>query len=165
VGSSLAGVAALKEVQTWIKMGCVRRAEDTLARAESATPANEEPTYIVPHARTIHTHPDTEDEDAPEKCEGCDKPATCRDWEGTPLCKDCFDELKQATKDHIPDATKMVTPAPHPDTVRLDWLEQGHRTVIACAQGGFSCWDSDGLECREATVRAAIDAARNGGAK
>ena len=32
-----------------------------LARGESATPAKEEePTYIVPHARTIHTHPDTE---------------------------------------------------------------------------------------------------------
>lgn len=29
------------------------------ARAGYGTPAKEEPTYIVPHSRTVHTHPDT----------------------------------------------------------------------------------------------------------
>jgi hypothetical protein len=37
----------------------IDRLRAALARAEAGTPAGEEPTYLVPHARTIHTHPDT----------------------------------------------------------------------------------------------------------
>lgn len=31
--------------------------------------------------------------DVPDRCEGCDKPATMQDSEGVPLCKECYESL------------------------------------------------------------------------
>ena len=54
---------------------------------------------------------------------------------------------------------ESATPAKHPDTVIVDYLESHHRTVMAFADGSFSCWTLDGYECRGNTVREVVAAA------
>lgn len=64
------------------------------------------------------------------------------------------------------ESAESAAPAKHPDTELLEWMELNHRTVMAFADGSFSCWSVDGYEFHGNTARAAIDAARKqGGAK
>ena len=64
---------------------------------------------------------------------------------------------ESATPDHIPDAAKMVsaTPAKHPDTVRLDWLESAPSERLAEVRRVL--WQQHNT-CM--ATRSAIDAAR-----
>ena len=73
------------------------------------------------------------------------------------ICAIALARAESATPDHIPDAAKMVsaTPAKHPDTVRLDWLESAPSERLAEVRRVL--WQQHNT-CM--ATRSAIDAAR-----
>ena len=78
---------------------------------------------------------------------------------------DALARAESAAPDHIPDANKMVQPAPHPDTVRLDWLaavdtyQRLHAVRVMLPITGYPTATATD------PVRAAIDAAMKEGGK
>lgn len=94
------------------------------------------------------------DEERPEKCEGCKKPATTSDSEGIPLCAECAKDLDEET-------LRAELAELREDRARLDWaVNHPMEFDERISDIKWTCELAD----NEVRWRAAIDRARGKGA-